>query len=139
MKLDTLVLTEAEEHNKAMEYVISAVMDMSVRSHFWHWQTKSYAAHEAFGKFYENITEHMDSLAEQFMGAGGEFNVGIDVRMNAFSVEGAVEDLNKFKEKLVDLETVLMKDENGQFHGVADTLIDIIKEVDMLQYRLTLK
>ena len=139
MKLQTLILTEAEEHNAAMEHVINAVMAMTVRSHFWHWQTKSYAARQAFGKFYENITEQMDQLAEQFMGAGGEFNAGIDVRMTAFDVDAVVEELKRFKETLVELETALMKDENGQFHGVADTMIDIIKEVDTLQYLLTLE
>lgn len=139
MKLTRLVLTEQENRDKVVQEVIAKVLTMSVTAHYWHWQTKSYAIHEAMGKFYENLTEQVDELAEQFMGAGGKFEVAVNTEMTPFSKDIVVEELEDFKKSIIEVETELMKDENGPMHGVADTMLTIVKEVDTLLYLLTLE
>lgn len=140
MKITNLFLTESEQEVRAVESAIGQVLGMSVTSHFWHWQTKSYAAHKAFDEFYNAMTDFADQIAEQYMGAGHEFKTDITTEMSAdFSIEGVQEKLKSFKNNLVQVETNLMHDENGPMHGVADTIIDVIKAVDKLQYLLTLK
>jgi hypothetical protein len=59
--------------------------------------------------------------------------------MMPYSKDKVVEELEDFKKSIVEVETELMKDENGPMHGVADTMIDVIKEVDTLLYLLTLE
>lgn len=139
MKLEKLILTEGEAEEQAIEATIASVLTMSVTSHFWHWQAGRGQAHNALGEFYEKMTELADELAEQFMGAGGSFNISVSTEMKPFEVEHAVEELKEFKSNLVEVETALMKDENGPHHGCADTILDVVKEVDKLQYLLTLK
>ena len=139
MKLNRIVLTEQENRDRVVQEVIAKVLSMSVTSHYWHWQTKSYAEHKALGDFYEKMTEQADLLAEQFMGAGGEFQIAVNTEMMPYSKDKVVEELEDFKKSIVEVETELMKDENGPMHGVADTMIDVIKEVDTLLYLLTLE
>ena len=38
-----------------------------------HWQTKGIARHEAFGNFYEDLTDLIDDFVEQAMGKYGRF------------------------------------------------------------------
>lgn len=140
MRITNLILTEAEQQNTMVDTIVGETLSMSVVGHFWHWQTKSYAAHKAFGEFYEKITDLADDLAEQFMGVGGELKAGCTAEMTTpFDIEAVKQKLTEFKTKVVAVESSLMKDENGQYHGIADTMIDIIKTVDKLLYLLTLK
>lgn len=140
MKLTHLVLTEAEQHNDAMQHVISATLQLSVQSHLWHWQTKSYAAHEAFGEFYIKIRDLVDELAELFMGAEGEVSgIKVEAEMQDFDMDQVVEQLKKYKDECATVETQLMSDDNATYHGVGDKLLEITQAVDKLQYLLTLK
>lgn len=40
-------------------------------AHIAHWQTKSFAEHEAFGAFYEGIIDLLDKFVEAYQGAFG--------------------------------------------------------------------
>jgi DNA-binding ferritin-like protein len=120
--------------------LISDVLAMSVQSHLWHWQTKTYAAHEAFGEFYETLTETVDEIAEGFMGADIQFgNVKVAAEGDTFQMTAVIEELKRFKAAMADAETKLMSDENKLFHGVGDKVLEIVQATDKLLYLLTLK
>jgi len=139
MKLSTLVLTEEESQAGLVEQLINYSLYMSVQGHFWHWQTKSYACHVALGEFYESVTDTADSIAEQYMGCGQTFTGKMNYEILPFSEEVVITKLDEFKKIVLAVETKLMKDENSKFHGVGDTVIDMIKVIDKLKYLLTLK
>lgn len=139
MKLERLILTEEQAEEQALQATITSILSMSVTSHYWHWQTKSYAAHQALGEFYEKMTELVDVLAEQYMGIGGSFDISVNTEMKPFDQEQTVREVAEFKDNLIAVETALMSDENGKFHGCADTILDVVKEADKLLYLLTLK
>ena len=42
-------------------------------AHIYHWQTTSYAAHKALGKYYAAIPDLVDGLVETYMGRNGIF------------------------------------------------------------------
>ena len=44
------------------------LLHSSTNTHLLHWTTKSYAEHVALGKFYDEIIELTDTLAEAMMG-----------------------------------------------------------------------
>jgi DNA-binding ferritin-like protein len=140
VKLNTLrQLVESEEALRKAEEAISDTLAMSVQAHFWHWQTKSYAAHEALGEFYETLTEVADEMAESFMGSGHEFTADVDITMRRFDMDDAVEGIREFKEMLVEAETELMQDDNALLHGVGDKVMDAVHAADKVLYLLTLK
>jgi DNA-binding ferritin-like protein len=57
---------------KSMALFLATLLHSGTNTHFFHWATKSYAKHKALGKFYENIIEHTDALAEAYFGCYGQ-------------------------------------------------------------------
>lgn len=54
--------------NNAAEFLLT-LLHSSTNTHLLHWTTKSYAEHVALGKFYDEIIDLTDSLAEAMMGS----------------------------------------------------------------------
>jgi len=57
---------------KSMALFLATMLHSGTNTHFFHWATKSYAKHKALGKFYKNIIEHTDALAETYFGCYGQ-------------------------------------------------------------------
>jgi len=126
-------------HQTNIESAVSDVLSLSVIGHIWHWQTKSYAQHKAFDDFYNNMNDHADKLAELYMAVVGHVvSPSIHVEGGDFSITNVLHILENCKAKLVAAETSLMEPEQGKFHGVADVLLDVTKEIDQLIYLLSL-
>lgn len=53
--------------DKAAEFLLT-LLHASTNTHLLHWTTKSYAEHQALGKFYSELPELVDTLAEAMMG-----------------------------------------------------------------------
>jgi len=51
-----------------MALFLATLLHSGTNTHFMHWATKSYAQHKTLGKFYENIIELTDALAEAYFG-----------------------------------------------------------------------
>lgn len=129
------------KHNNeaTVDDVVSDVLALSVIGHIWHWQTKSYAQHKAFDDFYNNMNDHADKLAELYMAVVGHVvSPKIHVDGGDFSMTNVHHVLDACKTKIVAVETILLNDEHGKYHGVGDVLTDVIKEIDQLVYLLTL-
>ena len=54
-----------------IEELISRVFATRNAVHLAHWAAQSYAQHKILGKFYEEITESIDSIVEAHQGAFG--------------------------------------------------------------------
>ena len=132
-------LKETTEFDEQLEHAINYTLFMITQTHFWHWQTKSYASHTALGNYYETLQEKVDEVAEAFMGSGGDFKSTPSGEFKPFSKDVAVKELNNFKSTLAGYETTLMQDENKNFHGVGDKILEIVQETDKLLYLLTLE
>jgi len=53
------------------EEMILELVNTQVQFRFLHWQTKSYAKHKAYGKFYDNLDDLIDKFVEVYMGKYG--------------------------------------------------------------------
>ena len=47
---------------------LQTLLHAVTNTHILHWQTKSYAEHQALGTFYDELGDLVDSLAEKMMG-----------------------------------------------------------------------
>ncbi len=139
MKLSGIVLTEAEKYNDLIEQVVLQGLAMSFQAHVWHWQTKSYACHVALGEFYDAIRDSADSVAEQFMGCGNEITAQVSCSIVPFSESAVESKLAGLKKLLLSVESPIMADEENKYHGIADIIINMIQEIDKLNFLLTLK
>ena len=125
---------------RRVEEAICACLCMVTQAHIWHWQCKSYAAHQALGDFYEGLQGNVDELAEIFFGAGGSFSFHQHhSTMNFVSIEDVSARIKNFKNELVQTQAELMKDENAPLHSAGDKILEIVQSTDKLLYLLTLK
>ena len=51
-----------------MHAIVTDLLQMQNQLRIFHWQTKSYAAHKALGKAYENLDELIDTFIETALG-----------------------------------------------------------------------
>ena len=54
-----------------MHGIASKLVEIQVQLKFFHWQTKSYARHQAYGMTYAGLDDLIDSFVEVFMGKYG--------------------------------------------------------------------
>lgn len=119
--------------------VVCDALCMVTQAHVWHWQTKDYAAHKALGDFYEGLQETVDTLAETYMGAGGELKSFKAHEIVAFDKSNTINLLTEFRNKLNEVQSTFMEKENSAFNAVGDVILDIVKDTDKLLYLLSLE
>ena len=100
--------------------IVAGLQELQNQVKYFHWQTKSYAQHQALAKVFDSITELIDTFVETLMGKYGRP-----------STKG-----QKFK--MFDLEDVNIEEWTG---GVCDLLIsfsdvlDDVQDTDLLNLR----
>lgn len=117
--------------------VISPLVKMQQQLRIFHWQTESYAQHQAFGKAYEALDEQIDSFVETFMGKYGRLEAQNAYDFELVNLKGANVDslldefitfLDSFSSELEENDTDLL--------NIRD---EIKGTINQLKYLLTLK
>jgi DNA-binding ferritin-like protein len=108
------------------------------QAHVFHWQTDSFARHEAFGEFYEEFLTNFDAMVEMIMGLKGRptFGEGASIMISDYSPEN----INRFFERIYpvfDNELKMICDSNIH-EEIFDQARVIISQIDKLKYLLTL-
>ena len=57
------------------EQLIRYTLEYNNQLRYYHWQTPSYAQHEALGEFYNKLSELTDGLVESWQGRRGNITV----------------------------------------------------------------
>ena len=118
--------------DKSMALFLTTLLHSGTNTHFMHWATKSYAQHKTLGKFYENIIELTDQLAEAYFGCYGQITDFPEVyHMPKGTPLMYLESLQRFvKEARTDLPT------ESQLVQLVD---NIAQEIDTTIYLLKFK
>ena len=115
------------------------IMNFQQQMRILHWQTTSFARHNAYGGIYDSIDDLLDRFAEICMGKYGRIELNDEIselklkNMKDLSINSY---LNDFCEFLVEL--------TGEFDDEKDTDVlnirdEVLAEVNKLKYLLTLK
>jgi hypothetical protein len=101
--------------------------------HLTHWQTKSYAEHQALGSLYDYVHDFKDGLIEKIMGYTGKRPTAykIDALTNCTGAQ-CVSDLLSFASSLKDY------GERNSFHDVCNLADALSGEAAKTKYLLTL-
>lgn len=108
------------------------------QSHIFHWQTKSYARHIAFGDFYDEWLDIVDEIAEAIMGVREERPMigDANIPLVDYSDQNIRMFIQESKELLTAELTDVIGDEREEIHDLARTGVALL---DKLEYLLTLK
>lgn len=102
----------------------------------FHWQTESFAQHEAFGKFYEEFLENVDDLVESMMGIKERPNFGdATISVKNYS-EGAIAEFFETLYEVINAEIKLVID--PMHEEIYDLSRVITAQIDKLKYLLSL-
>jgi len=115
------------------------IMNFQQQMRILHWQTTSFARHNAYGGIYDTIDDLLDKFAEVCMGKYGRIELNDEIselklkNMKDLSINSY---LNEFCDFLIEL--------TGEFDDEKDTDVlnirdEVLAEVNKLKYLLTLK
>lgn len=117
--------------------IILELVKIQTQFKFLHWQTKSYAKHNAYGQFYDNLTDLIDKYAEVCMGKhgrpdfDGEFTLSfMDIKV--FSIQSFLDEATNF---IVGMGEKLDSKKDTDLLNIKD---EILAEVNKLKYLVTL-
>lgn len=117
--------------------VISPLIQFQQQLRIFHWQTSSFAEHEAFGKTYEAMDDLVDTFVETYMGRFGRSipNLTFHILLQPLSADDVVEkSLDGFVDYLKNMEI--------EISGETDLLNirdEMLGAVHKLNYLLSLK
>ena len=92
--------------NVKIDEFVSYTMSFLNNIQVFHWQTQSYAEHEALGEYYESLTDLNDKLVESWQGNQNtrlKFSEGPYSLENYFSKEETKNKINEFKNQVTQL------------------------------------
>lgn len=103
----------------------------------YHWKTYSYATHEATDKLYAQLNEHIDEFVEVMLGKDESrlpmFDIDIPLT-NTSSVDVFKKRVYKYREFLIDMDTVLDARRDGDLLHLRD---GILADINQFLYLLT--
>ena len=117
--------------------IVAGLQELQNQVKYFHWQTKSYAQHQALGRVFDSITELIDTFVETLMGKygrpstkGQKFEMFDLEDVNIEEWTGGVCDL------LISFSDVLDDVQDTDLLNVRD---EMLQEFNQLKYLLTLK
>lgn len=119
-----------------MQPYVTELLQIQQQLRVFHWQTKSYARHIAYGEAYSSLSELIDSFVEVYMGKYGRFTLdehGIEIRnLNDSTLQ---EFLNATVNFFVSLSGQMDPKNDTDLMNIRDEMLAVINK---LKYLLTL-
>lgn len=117
-----------------MEKAIHFLIQFEQQLRVFHWQTKSYARHQAYGSTYDAMGDLIDAFAEIYMGKYGRFStapVTLKNLENETQIEGL---LNSFTKGLESFSQMFQNDSD-----LLNLRDEILANANKLKYLITLQ
>jgi DNA-binding ferritin-like protein len=117
---------------------VNFLLGLQIQMKINHWQTKGYARHKAFGKFYDTLGDLIDTFVESAMGKYGRFildNETKTIELNNLSELDMKGLVNTVREALIQMSEQLDPSDTDLLN-IRD---EMLGEVNKLSYLLTLE
>jgi hypothetical protein len=116
-----------------LESIASKLTYFHEQLHLLHWQTTSYAEHQALGGLYDYVHDFKDGLIEKLMGYTGKRPTSMKIEpIITTSSEAVVSELLSFASSLKSF------GESNSYHDIANLADSLSGEAAKTKYLLTL-
>lgn len=117
---------------------LSILLELQNQLRIYHWQTDSYAAHQALGNAYEDLNESIDSFIEEFMGKYGKIrsDKGFNISLKNIDESDINDVINTAIEFLSKQLPSVLQEEDTNLLNIRDEMLGTLEK---LKYLLTLK
>lgn len=122
-----------------MDKIILNLLKLVTQLRTFHWQTESYAQHEAFGNAYESLSNLLDRLVEVHQGKYGRivYTSPADLEISNLEDLNAQDILTEVAEYLVtNFNEIHDPAKDSDCLNIRD---EMVAEINKLKYLLTLK
>lgn len=122
-----------------MATLMSSFLGLQAQFKVFHWQTRSYAKHNAYGGIYDAFADISDKFIEVYMGKYGR--IALEGASDTIQLSNIGEiNMDEFLETVTDFLLSLNNSLNSQRDSDLLNLRDeLLSEVNKLKYLLTLK
>jgi len=118
-----------------MHEVASKLIEIHNQLKFFHWQTTSYARHQAYGGVYDAMTDLIDNFVEVMMGKYGRVPA-LPMKVYNRSEKDSMTFIDETIAYLLMLSTALNPQTDSDLLNIRD---EMLAEFNKLKYLLTLK
>jgi hypothetical protein len=118
-----------------MHEIASTLVAIQTQLRFFHWQTKSYARHQAYGGTYDAMDGLIDSFVEVLMGKYGRVPA-IQFKVYNRNEKDIVSFIDETVSYLIGLSNVLNQQSDTDLLNIRD---EMLAEFNKLKYLITLK
>jgi hypothetical protein len=118
------VLKEQNEIENKFQETISKLLHSRTQSHVFHFQSSSYAEHEALNDYYDEIGDLVDELVESYQGENNVLKKYDNYTLNMYkNTQQVISYFEKLAEDVEDLRSVT----DGNFlQGKLDDVLELI-------------
>jgi len=126
---------ESESGESPQEELLCEMLEASAQAKVFHWQTSSFAEHEAMGEFYDGFNDLMDKFIEAYQGCYGRIMLGCELEVKPYTMDAPMTFMSEFKEYVSGEARMLVMGNSALLN-----ILDEIKALtDQTLYRLTFK
>jgi hypothetical protein len=119
-----------------MQQYVNELLQIQQQLRVFHWQTKSYARHKAYGEAYESLADLIDQFVEVHMGKYGRFVLADEtIEIRNLTDPALGEFLNGTTNFLISLSTQLDPKNDTDLLNIKDEMLAVVNK---LKYLLTL-
>jgi len=120
-----------EEKEETLPELVSCLLHSAIITHIMHWQTESYAAHQALGEYYSEIPELVDAVVEAYQGKTGIILRGFPIEMVSDEDMTPLEYMEYVSEELTEYRGLFGQE--PEIQNLVDAIADLI---DSTMYKL---
>jgi len=126
---------EDESDESPQEELLCEMLEASVQAKVFHWQTSSFAEHEAMEMFYDGFNGLMDKFIEAYQGCYGRIMLGCELEVKPYTMDAPMAFMTSFKE-YVSGEARMLVMGNSALLNILDEIKGLTEQT---LYRLTFK
>ncbi len=117
-----------------MDQVVEKMIEMEQQLRIWHWQTKLFSRHQAYGQTYGALGDLIDSFMEVYMGKYDRVSAPSSIQLQDLG-ENVEEKLDEYTNFLTSISNEL-SDTDTDLLNIRDEILALLNK---LKYLLTLK
>lgn len=118
-----------------MENILDHLISYQQQFRILHWQTKSYARHKAYGKFYDSFSDLMDEFVEVHMGKYGRVKTSGNIQISNMNEVQIKDYLSEIEQFLIELSEAYDATRDSDLLNIRDEMLSLVNK---LKYLLTL-
>lgn len=127
----TFKIGEQPEQDETLTELVMDLLHSGIITHIMHWQTESYAAHQALGEYYSEIPELIDAVVEAYQGKTNIILRGFPIEMESYEDMQPLAYMEYLSQELTDGRALFGAD--PEIQNLVDAIADLI---DSTMYKL---